>query len=296
MRLRPFLRRFRSQIASRGPVALLAVALIGSAAGAAYGAVYLVWPAIVQHSYFRLDTVRVKCDTDSTPPEVIAARAGLFAGTSVWEVDTEGAVASLSLANWVREVRVTRRFPNKVSLDVKSRQAVAATPSADGPYLIDADGVLFREESDRSHPDLPYLTGWDQADSRGEQIARLRMALATVVAAEREGIDVSELNVDRAGNAWVYPVHPRIAVYLGADFESDQVARRLSAVLDNLPAESIGELYAIDLAYDDRVVLRTNKASVGKLATVLAAARAQARGESGRMTAAAGTDGSGDRG
>ena len=38
MRLRPFLRRFRSQIASRGPAALLAVALIGTAGGAVYGA------------------------------------------------------------------------------------------------------------------------------------------------------------------------------------------------------------------------------------------------------------------
>ena len=66
---------------------------------------------------------------------------------------------------------------------------VAATPTADGPYLIDADGVLFREEGDRSHPDLPYVTGWDRAPSRGERIGRLRTALAAVVAAEAEGID-----------------------------------------------------------------------------------------------------------
>ena len=86
MRLRPFLRRFRSQIASRGPSVMLAVAGVCTVAGAAHASVNWAWPAIVGHPYFRLDTVRVKCDTDSTSAEVIAARAGLFAGTSVWEV------------------------------------------------------------------------------------------------------------------------------------------------------------------------------------------------------------------
>jgi cell division septal protein FtsQ len=274
----------------------LAVVAVATVAGAAHASVNWVWPAIVGHPYFRLEKVRVKCDTDSTPAEVLAARAGLFDGTSVWEVDVEGAVASLRLANWVRDVRINRRFPNRVSLDVKSREAVAATPTADGPYLIDAEGVLFREEGDRSHPDLPYVTGWDRARSRGERIGRLRTALAAVVATEAEGIRVSELNVDASGKVWVYPVEPRIAVHLGDEFESARAAARLRAVLEDLPEESIGELYTIDLAYDDRVVLRTNKEGMPALATVLAAARAKARGETGRMTADARADGSGDRG
>jgi cell division septal protein FtsQ len=230
------------------------------------------------------------------PAEVIAARAGLFDGTSVWDVDVERAVAALSLASWVRDVRIARRFPNRVSLDIKSREAVAATPTADGPYLIDAEGVLFREEGDRSHPDLPYVTGWDHAASRGERIGRLRMALAVVVAAEAEGISVSELNVDASGKVWLYPVQPRIAVHLGEEFQAGRTAARLRAVLENLPEESVGELYTIDLAYDDRVVLRTNKEGMPALATVLAAARAKARGETGRMTAATRADGSDDRG
>ena len=294
MRLRPLLRRLKSDITSRGPAALVALGIVAGAAGAAHAAVAWVWPAVVEHPYFKIRSIRVKCDTDSTPPEVIAARAGLFDGTSVWDVDVERAELILGKATWVREARVTRRFPDRVTLEVRLREAVAATLTPDGPYLVDREGVVFREEGESGHPDLPYVTGWDRARSRGERIARLRRALEIVVAAEKAGIELSELNIDAAGEAWIYPEMPRIAVRIGRRFDAETAALRLRAVLERLPERSVAQLYAIDLGYPDRVVLRTEKDKVGGLSSLLARTQRPARPRA--VTVSAGAGKSGDRG
>ncbi len=272
LKLRPWLRKLRSDLLGWSRFALVSLLSTAAVAGGAYGAYAALWPAVVRHSYFQLRSVKVICDSRAAEPGLLASRAGLYDGTSLWEVDSRGAAAALAAAGWVRSARVSRRFPAHVSVEVLSREPVAATLGPDGPYLIDATGYVYREESSRPYADLPYLTGWDEAASRAERVARLYKAMALMNAANEKGLAVSQIHVDESGIYWLYPDAQTLPVRLGSDPEPKVAIGRIRAVLDTLPVSTL-ELAQLDIAYPDRAVLRLRQGRLRAVAAMLASER-----------------------
>jgi hypothetical protein len=272
MRLRPFLRKFRSELVYWMRGAFLTAAVLGGGAWLLHAACFRVWPAIVSHPYFRLAAVRVRCDTDAVGPEKIAARAGLYAGTSLWELDTAAAERALEAPRWVRAAQVRRHFPGRVVVDVEERKPVAATPTDSGLFLIDETGVLFRPEGRREYPDVPYLTGWQAAGDETDRTMRLRMLLRIAHAAGEAGIEVSQVDVDSNELYWLYPERRRVSVRLGRGADAERKLLRLRAALAELPEDGVA-VTEIDASYRDRLVLRTWKGGYATLVAELAASR-----------------------
>ncbi|MBI4999731.1 FtsQ-type POTRA domain-containing protein [Candidatus Gottesmanbacteria bacterium] len=55
----------------------------------------------------------------------------------------------------IKEVRVQKRFPGKILVEIESRQALAAIPSGEKFFLVDKEGLVFAEEKEaRSLPIL----------------------------------------------------------------------------------------------------------------------------------------------
>ena len=264
MRLRPLLRKCRSELVSAMRGAFLSVAVVGGGAWALHTAYFRVWPAVVNHPYFNLETVRVRCDTDAVGPEKIAARAGLYAGTSLWELDTTAAEEALERPTWVRDAMVRRHFPDRVIEHVEERKPVAATPTDDGLFLIDESGVIFTPEGRREYPDVPYLTGWQAAADEAERTMRLRQLLRIARAAEDTGIEVSQVHVDRDEIYWLFPERRRVSVRLGEGAEAEHRLLRLRAALVRLPEAGVA-VTEIDASFRDRVVLRTWKGGYSTL-------------------------------
>jgi cell division protein FtsQ len=295
MRLRPFLRKLRTDLANWSRTATAAVLVSAVVAGCVYYSATELWPGVRLHPYFRLRSVKITCDSSHAEPVELAARAGLYEGTSLWDVDVEAARGALEAATWVKEARVARRFPDHVSVEVYRREPLAATVASDGPYLIGDDGMVYREEGARGYadmPDVPFLTGWERADSHGERIARLRASMALLAAVEAEGVAVSQIDVSDDGTLWLYPEAPRVAVRVGRDVDVARLSARLSAVLGTLPAD-VDELEEIDLSYADRAVLRVREGSVASVLSGIATTKALAD-LGGERTAS--LSGDGDRG
>jgi cell division protein FtsQ len=252
--------------------AFLSAAVLGGGAWALHAAYFRVWPAIVTHPYFNLAAVRVRCDTDAVGPQKIAARAGLYAGTSLWELDTAAAEQALEKPRWVREAHVRRHFPDRVIVEVEERKPVAATPADDGLYLIDETGVIFTPEGRREHPDVPYLTGWQADDDEAERARRLRVLLRIARAAEDAGIAVSQVDVDRNDVYWLFPERRRVSVRLGDGAEAERKLPRLRAALAKVPEAGVA-VTEIDASFRDRLVLRTWKGGYATLMAELSAAK-----------------------
>jgi len=96
MRLRPLFRRFRSELLHGIRFVAMTGVITGLVAGAAWGAYSELLPAVIAHSYFRLRSVKVVCDSAAGEPASLAARAGLYDGTSLWEIDTHAATRALA--------------------------------------------------------------------------------------------------------------------------------------------------------------------------------------------------------
>lgn len=272
MRLRPLLRKFRSELASWMRGAFLSAAVLGGGAWALHSAYFRVWPAIVSHPYFNLEAVRVRCDTDAVGPEKLAARAGLYAGTSLWELDTAAAEQALEQPRWVRDAHVRRHFPDRVIVEVEERKPVAATPVNDALFLIDETGVIFTPEGRREYPDVPYLTGWQAAGDEAERTMRLRMLLRIARAAEDAGIEVSQVDVDRNEVYWLFPERRRVSVRLGEGGDAERKLPRLRVALAKLPEAGVA-VTEIDASFRDRVVLRTWKGGYSTLMAELSATK-----------------------
>ena len=269
MRLRPFFRRIRSDFLHWARFVVVTALITGVVAGSGWAVYAELWPAMVAHSYFQLRSVRVVCDSAAGDPAALAARAGLYDGTSLWQIDPEDGRSALASMPWVREARIERRFPDQVSVQVYRREAVAATVTADGPFLIDRDGVVYREGDSVPYVDLPYLTGWSDTETQASRVTRLREQLALVRAIEAAGIAVSQVDVDVGGVFRVYPQERRLVVVLGRNPQVETLVGRLQVVWKALPEQG-GDLREIDLSYSDRAVLRTVHGRVGAVISAMA--------------------------
>lgn len=293
MRLRPFLRKLRNDAAGWIRPFAFALVLVVALAGASYGSYRHVWPSVIGHPYFRLKSVRVICDTHTASAESLASRAGLYEGTSLWKVDPAAAASRLKAQPWVREVQVNRRFPDHVSVSVARRTAVAATVSENGPFLIDASGVVYREEGPVRFPDVPYLTGWNELGSRSAQITTLKRSLDLLQALEGQGIRISELHVDGAGDFWLYPDGRSFSVRIGELDDADEKARTLRRTLAQLP-EDTHSIEEIDLSYPDRAILRARSGAMERVMAMLAGRQSELT--TGGGTGAGGAPGNNGRG
>jgi cell division septal protein FtsQ len=79
----------------------------------------------------------------SVSEDEIRELAKMFTGQNIFHVDL-GAATRRALANpWVREVRIERALPNRISVIYTEREPRAILQAANGRYLIDGEGVVM---------------------------------------------------------------------------------------------------------------------------------------------------------
>lgn len=142
------------QIAQRAVIAMVALALC---AGIAYTAVQLS-----DDPRLALTDVAV-VGAQRTGTDAVLAAAALPRGRDVWLLDVAGAGRRVEALPWVASARVQRAWPNRVSIVVSERTAVARLSldenAADGLYaLVDHQGrVLESGTQQPADAQLPWL-------------------------------------------------------------------------------------------------------------------------------------------
>jgi len=69
--------------------------------------------------------------------------AGMFTGQNVFHVDLDAATRRALANPWIREVRIERSLPNRISMIFTERTPRAILEAANGRYLIDSEGVVM---------------------------------------------------------------------------------------------------------------------------------------------------------
>lgn len=69
--------------------------------------------------------------------------AGMFTAQNVFRVDLDAATRRALANPWVREVRIERSLPNRISMIFTERAPRAVLQAANGRYLIDGEGVVM---------------------------------------------------------------------------------------------------------------------------------------------------------
>jgi cell division septal protein FtsQ len=91
---------------------------------------------------FQIAGVDVK-GVRSVSEDEIRELAKMFTGQNIFRVDLAAATRRALANPWIREVRIERALPNRISVIYTEREPRAILQAANGRYLIDGEGVVM---------------------------------------------------------------------------------------------------------------------------------------------------------
>jgi cell division protein FtsQ len=120
--------------------------------------------------------------------EQVKAQSGVSLGDNIFALDTDAAERKLLENPWISEVKVTRRLPSALRVELTEREASAVVALAQHVYLVTREGVPFKEVEPGDPYDLPLITGASPenlARDRTREIERIQTGLEVLRQFER---------------------------------------------------------------------------------------------------------------
>lgn len=191
-----------------------------------------------------------------------------FTGQNIFRVDTEAAVRRVRSNPWVREARIYRKLPNRITITVEERVPVVLVEAGGNRYLADRDGVIIeRIDKGRSTEwPFPVIALRVNQARPGEQIATEAMREAMDLIADitaRGGWRTVELVIKAASPETLSIVYAGNEFKIGSGRHAEKL-RRLSEVLADVTERGL-EFTSIDLRPERQVaVMMKNDRSRGQ--------------------------------
>ena len=152
--------------------------------------------------------------------EEIIALAGIVMGDNLLAIDTGEVTRRIKKEPWIESVRVKRRLPDRVVIEVVERKPVALI-NLDVLYLVDNEGLAFKRYSNVDDLDLPIITGFQKEEIEGGGKNALSRVLAFMDTLSEERIftleDVSEISVDESYGVALYTMREGVRIEVGWD-------------------------------------------------------------------------------
>ena len=199
---------------------------------------------------FRISEVNFE-GLNSLERETLESLAKIELGKNIFQIDLEEIRERLQNYPRVKEAIVFRRFPRRVEVKVKEREAVAFIKNRDRTYLIGEGGIIL-SQAPLSQP-LPLITGLGKGKAKvGERLkgAKLVMALDILEIFSSSALSISEIELGEQGPVvWI----KEVKVFLGKEPERERQAKELKAILNDLKRRQEKAEY-IDLRFNNPVV------------------------------------------
>lgn len=230
--------------AAAGALAALAFALLAFAGGR----------VLIESPAFVLRTIVIEGDLERVQRrEIIDALQGRLRGT-FFTVDLEAVRSLFEGIPWVRRAELRRKWPDCLEVRIEEQVALARWGQGKKAQLVNAQGELFRGESDSP---LPALAG--PAGTEGD-VARRFLAFRALLAPL--GLEPQQVLLS-SRMAWQLKLSNGLTIQLGRDSDRDQVEERLArfvSVFPQTPAMSRQRFDYVDLRYPNGFALRATEA------------------------------------
>ena len=175
--------------------------------------------------------------------------AGVFTDQNIFRVDLESPVRRARANPWVKDVRIYRRLPNRISMVVTERVAFALLDTGAGRYVMDNEGIVLDRigKENASSWQLPVVAIKEYRVRPGEQVtcegmAESLMLLAEI--AERGGWRMNEVTIKAGSPETLSILYADHEFKIGSGNYSEKL-RRLAEILSD------GAQRGLDIAYVD---------------------------------------------
>lgn len=208
---------------------------------------------------FSLERIEVSRMKRISRDEIIAL-AGVKLGDPMLSLDLRRMAEQMEKNPWIETLKVRRRFPGTLNIEITEREPVAVV-NMGYLYYLDAKGDIFKPLTEGDRLDFPILTGITAEDLGRDPVGTrtmIRTALG-IMGLLGKGTnfrleDVSEIHLDKGYGYTLFTARGGIPVKLGnRDFPAKLA--RFSRIYGELAAQTAALEY-IDLNYPDKIVVK----------------------------------------
>lgn len=197
-------------------------------------------------SLFQVAGVDVK-GARQVSDEAIRGIAAQFTGQNIFRVDMDSAAREASANPWVKDVRIERRLPNRISMVFTERVPRVVLQAANGRYLMDGDGVVIapvREvETYAAGLSTIVITDWRAAPRRAVEQDALPAALELLdELALRGGWDLGAVTVKATSPETIAVVYGGHEFRVGTGSYPEKL-RRLGEIVSDMNRRGLDYTY-----------------------------------------------------
>ncbi|MDD3294878.1 MAG: FtsQ-type POTRA domain-containing protein [Geobacteraceae bacterium] len=208
---------------------------------------------------FRLEKMEISRTKRLTRDE-ITALAGVKPGDPLLRLDLRNMADRLEKNPWIETLKIRRRLPSTISIEITEREPVAVI-NMGYLYYLDKKGDIFKPLTGGDRLDFPVVTGITAEDLEKDPAGAKEMLLSALGIMDqlRAGTvfgleDISEIHVGKGYGITLFTARGGIPVKLGSG-EYAAKLERFSRIYKEL-VDKITALEYIDLNYSDKIVLK----------------------------------------
>lgn len=216
-----------------------------------------VYSLLLSSAYFQIREISVRGLKELTEKDILSA-ADIKSEQNILAINADAVVRNVRLNDWVEEVYIGRELPDKLVLHVRERVPLALVKTGNDFYLMDDNGVIFKQLCMKDAIDLPIITGIGDKKKTDRRLLMNALAMLKSVTGSSDYAylgTVSEINVDPLFGVSLVS-DSGLYLKLGDDNFGNKL-KRLKAVLADLGHRGLqtGYLY-IDLSDDAKVTVK----------------------------------------
>ncbi|MES1179148.1 MAG: FtsQ-type POTRA domain-containing protein [Myxococcales bacterium] len=196
--------------------------------------------------------------------EQLKTESGVTVGDNIFALDTDAAERKLLENPWISEVKVTRRLPSTLRIELSEREAAAVVSLSDHLYLVTPEGVPFKEVQAGDPFDMPLITGASPENlqrDRKREIERIQTGLEVLRQYDRVPLSrvypAEEVHLADAGDVTLTAGKDGVALELGTGPWRKKLLMAEEVVGElRKKGRTPGIVFLDNQAHPDRVVVR----------------------------------------
>jgi cell division septal protein FtsQ len=190
--------------------------------------------------------------------------AAVFTGQNIFLVDINAAMRKAAANPWVKESRIYRKLPNRITMVFTERVPYAVLDTGSARYLMDEDGMVIERLAKEHVPEwpLPVIAIRDYHARPGEQVAAAGMAEARALIDEiaaRGGWKPADVSVKADSPDSLSVVYAEHEFKIGSGRYSEKL-RRLAEVMADVKQRGL-EIAYVDLRPERQAAVMVRKSS-----------------------------------
>lgn len=211
--------------------------------------------------FFQVNSFEVTGNSALTDEKVVAL-SGIEQGDNFFYADTWGAKRSLRQNPFVENVKIRRKLPDRLLIQVTERRSVGYIVTRDGYVQVGEDGRLLAIQQSLSNYGLPVISGVELSELPAIggfiQNEKLKQALEVLQHCDQSLLNnIAELNVGQEYYILAY-TNQKVEVRLGGLDNIEQRLQDLNQILTTVVGTQIAvdQILYIDMRYEGQPVIK----------------------------------------